>query len=176
MDWLPEDDIVQPGSIAPRGAVGYMLPRSSNRVCQSCDRDQALRDMCTCLPPTRATSAIVSCLIAALYQAPGLQVADIQAATGRLFLKRNIPNSHKPRPLVERRRSSRQHPGPRRRCAGAGPTHAASVSVYRAHLRRRRLPRPESHESRCPNRRLDDRHLSSAATRRLPYAAAPVRI
>ena len=26
--------------------------------------------------------------------------------------------------------------------------------------------KPESHESRCPNRRLDDRHLSSAATRR----------
>ena len=44
----------------------------------------------------RATSAIVRCFfIAALYQAPGMQIADIHAAAGRLFLKSSIPKNHK---------------------------------------------------------------------------------
>ena len=62
------------------------------------------------------------------------------------------------RPLAERCRSSRQHSGSRRRCAGPRPSHAPLVSLYRTHLRRRWLPRAESGCRCCSNGRLGDRH------------------
>ena len=131
------------------------LPRSGKRVCQSCDRDQALR---ICAPACRHAGDLGDCKLPHCRTIPSARFASRLFKRPRSpFPKRNIPNSHRPG----------------LRCA-VWTNHAASVSVYPAHLRRRRLPRPESHESRCANRRLDDRHLSSAATRRLPYAAAPV--
>ena len=59
-------------------------------MCWRRNRDQAV-PICP-----RATLAVVSCLfVAALYQAPGMQVADIRAPARAFFLKSSIPYIHK---------------------------------------------------------------------------------
>ncbi len=76
------------------------------------------------------------------------------------------------RSAPRRERSAGQHSGPRRRARLAEPS-AAALSLYRADLRRRRIPGTENGEDNCRYRMLEDRDrqaLRSSPLRRLAEA------